>query len=109
MPRVAVPVTVPTRSGVALPAATVGDSTNNHSVANDGKTYVLVENTGSTVSRVVTFKVARTIDGLAVASRAESVAIGETQVFGPFDANDYGSTMNVDVDNAELKLRAIRV
>ena len=108
MPRIDVPVTAPTRSGVALPAPTVGDPANNHST-NSGTTYLLVENTGSTVSRTVTFLVARTVDGLAVTSRAEAIAVGATQIFGPFSVNDYGSTLNVDVDHAELTLRAIRV
>jgi len=109
MARVAVPVTVPSRSGVALPAATTGDPVNFHTVSNDGKTYVLVENTGATVSRTVTFRLSRTVDGLSVTPRAETVAIGETQIFGPFPVHDYGATMNVDVDNAELKLRVVRV
>jgi hypothetical protein len=65
VPRVAIPVTKATRAGVAL-TATTGDPVNNHYVANDGKTGVIVENTGATVSRTVTFRLSRTVDGQSV-------------------------------------------
>jgi hypothetical protein len=46
-------VTSATRAGVTL-TSTTGDPVNNHTVANDGRTAVIVENTGSTVARTVT-------------------------------------------------------
>lgn len=108
MPRVAVPVTQSSRAGTVLPAATTGDATNNHSVANDGRAILMVKNTGAS-SRNITFLLTKTVDGLGVTSRVESIPAGETQLFGPFDPNDYGSTLNVDVAHAELVLNAIRV
>jgi hypothetical protein len=82
---------------------------NNHYVANDGKTGVIVENTGATVSRTVTFRLSRTVDGQSVTPRTETLAVGEKQLFGPFDINEYGGNLLVDVDNAELKLKPIRI
>jgi hypothetical protein len=108
MPRVAVPVTQATRAGTVLPAATTGDPVNNHSVANDGRVALLVNNTGAS-SRDITFRATRTVDGLTAPTRIESVPAGETQLFGPFDPNDYGTTLQVDVAHAELTLNAIRV
>lgn len=110
MARVAVPVTQSSRAGTVLPAATTGDATNNHSVANDGRVILMVKNTNaSSTARSITFLLTATVDGLAVTSRVESVPAGETQLFGPFDPNSYGSTLNVDVAHAELVLNAIRI
>lgn len=108
MPRVAIAVTSSTRAGVTL-TATTGDPVNNHTVPNDGRTAVIVENTGSTVARTVTFRIARKVDGFAVTPRTETVAVGERQLFGPFDVQEYGGQLQVDVDNAELKLTPIRI
>ncbi|MDX2575880.1 hypothetical protein PV332_10350 [Streptomyces scabiei] len=108
MPRVAIPVTSASRDGVTL-TATTGDPVNNHYVDNDGRTGVIVENTGSTVSRTVTFKISRTVDGQAVTPRAEVLTVGQKQLFGPFDVSEYGGRLLVDVDNAELKLTPIRI
>lgn len=108
MPRVAVPVTTFVRAGVVLPAATTGDATNNHSVANDGRVGIIVDNTGAS-SRNVTFHTAKSVDGLTPATRVESIPAGEEQGFGPFDPATYGTTLNIDVAHAELTLRAIRI
>lgn len=109
MARTAIAVTQSVRAGATLPAATVGDPVNNHSVPNNGKVVLLVENTGATTARSVTFAFSEKVDGQPVTPRVESVAVGETQVFGPFPPTEYGSTLLVDVDNAELTLLAIGV
>jgi hypothetical protein len=108
MPRVQIPVIKATRAGVAL-TATTGDPVNNHYVDNDGRTGVIVENTGSTVSRTVTFKISQTVDGLAVTPRTETLAVGERQLFGPFTVGEYGGKLLIDVDHAELKLTPVRI
>ena len=110
MPRVAVPVTQSSRAGTVLPAATTGDATNNHSVANDGRVILMVKNTNATsTARSVTSRTVRSVDGLTAPTRVESIPAGETQLFGPFDPNDYGTTLQVDVDHAELVINAIRI
>lgn len=106
MARGAIPVSITTRDGVLLPAETNGDATNFHYVINSGKTKVHVRNSGA-VSRTVTFKFYRTVDSQTVASRTKAIPAGETHVFGPFPVEDYGSQLLIDVDNAELKLRAV--
>lgn len=109
MPRGTIAVTTSDRAGSALPVATVGDPTNGHTIANDGRTLLLVENTGSTVARVVTLQMSRAVDGLTLTgSRTVSVATGVTRLLGPYPTADYGTALLVDVDNAELKIRAIR-
>jgi len=108
MPRVAIPVTTFTRAGVALPAVTTGDATNNHSVANDGRVGLIIKNTGAT-TRNVTFYTVKQVDGLTAATRVESIPAGEEQGFGPFDPTDYGISLSVDVAHAELTLRAVRL
>lgn len=106
MPRVNVPVNTPTRDGVAL-TSTAGNATDNHVMTNDGRTAILVKNTGATVARVVTFKISKTVDGQAVAARTASLVAGEQKLFGPFDVADYGAKMQIDVAHAELTLTPI--
>ncbi len=108
MPRVQIPVVTASRAGVAL-TATAGDPVNNHYVANDGQVGIIVKNTGSTVARTVTFHVARKVDGFSVDPRTETLAAGEEQLFGPFDVHEYGSYLLIDVDNAELTIKAVKV
>lgn len=108
MPRVDIPVTFADRAGTTL-TPTTGDPVNNHSVQNDGHTGVIVENTGSTVARTVTFRIARKVDGFAVTSRTETLTVGQKQLFGPFDVSEYGGKLLIDVDHAELKLTPIRI
>jgi hypothetical protein len=108
MPRTALTATQATRAGTVLPAATAGDAVNGNSVPNDGRVILIVKNTGAS-SRTITFHTARTIDGLTAPTRVETIPAGETQIFGPFDANDYGTTLAFNVDNAELTINIIRV
>lgn len=106
MPRTAVPVTQITRAGVANGTETNGDATNNHVIANNGKMFLEVRNAGSTVARTVTFRFPGLTDGQPVTPRPVSIPISTTRRFGPFPTGDYGSQLQVDVDNAELKLSA---
>ncbi|WP_405858502.1 hypothetical protein OG361_30190 [Streptomyces sp. NBC_00090] len=99
-------MTTPTRDGVAL-TTTAGNATDNHVMTNDGRTVVLVKNTGATVARIVTFRIARTVDGQAVTHRTASLVAGEQKIFGPFDVQDYGGQMQIDVAHAELTLTPI--
>lgn len=97
------------RGGTELPAPTVGDPTNGHAVANDGTTLLLVQNTGTTVARTVTLHISKVVDGITLTGvRTKSIPVGKTHLFGPYSSADYGTTILVDVDNAELKFNAIR-
>lgn len=106
MPRVAVTVTQITRTGVAPATETNGDATNNHEVANNGSVWLEVRNSGSTVARVVSARFANTVDGVTVDAKTWSIPTSATRRIGPFPTRLYGSTLLIDVDNAELKLSA---
>lgn len=107
MARVSVPVTTITRAGVAPAAEVNGDSTNNHVVANDGKTVLLVRNAnGSSTARTLTVVIQGAIDGFAPTPRTYSIPAAASRYIGPFDTVAYGTLMQVNVDNAELKLSA---
>jgi len=110
MARVVLPVTSVAREGIAWPPAEVnGDATNNHQVLNsDSKTVVVVRNSSSTTARTVTFRIPRLIDGQGVSPVTRSIPANATRAFGTFSADDYGTTLLIDVDHAELKLYAFR-
>lgn len=108
MPRTSIAATQASRSGTVLPAATAGDAINGNAVQNDGRTVLIVNNTGAS-SRTITFHTTVKVDGLTGPVRSESIPAGETQVFGPFPPNDYGTTLGFNVDNAELTVQVLRV
>lgn len=110
MPRTNIAATQATRSGTVLPAATAGDVANGNSTANDGRIVLIVKNTNaSSTARTITFATVVSVDGLTAAVRSESIPAGETQVFGPFSPNDYGTTLGFNVDNAEVTVQILRV
>ncbi|MFD8595355.1 hypothetical protein ACFV1L_10175 [Kitasatospora sp. NPDC059646] len=110
MARGTIAVSISDRAGTVLPAATVGDPVNGHVVANDGRVGLLVRNTGSTVGRTVTVRLSGTLDGQAVsATRTKTLAAGADALFGPYPKDMYTASLLVDVDNAELTIRAIKI
>jgi hypothetical protein len=108
MARGTITPTQATRAGTTVPAATTGDATNGHQVANDSRLLIIGKNTGAT-SRTITFLPSRLVDGLAVTSRVETLAAGESQAFSGFDVGDYGASLRIDVAHAEVTIQAIRV
>ncbi|MFF1709303.1 hypothetical protein [Streptomyces sp. NPDC058268] len=109
MPRVNVPVTPITRAGVAPPTEVNGDATNQHVVQNNGRMILLVRNSGVTVARTVTLRIPSVVDGQTVTPRTVSIAQSASRYIGPFPTDSYGSSLQVDVDNAELKLLALGI
>jgi hypothetical protein len=109
MPRVNVPVTQITRTGIAPATEVNGDATNNHSVVNDGSVWLEVRNAGTTVSRTVSARFENTIDGQTIPAKTWSIPTEATRRIGPFPVRMYGSSLLVDVDNAELKLTAYKL
>ena len=69
MPRVDIPVTQITRSGVAPATEVTGDTVNNHSVVNDGAVWLEVRNSGTTVARTVSARFENTIDGQTIPAK----------------------------------------
>lgn len=110
MPRTNIAATQASRAGTVLPAAAAGDVVNGNSTPNDGRVVLIVKNTNAaSTARTITFTTVRSVDGLTNPVRSESIPAGETQVFGPFDPNDYGTTLAYNADHAELTINAIRV
>jgi hypothetical protein len=107
MPRAAVPVNTLSRAGIAVPTETTGDATNNHTIPNDGSVFLLVRNSnGASTTRTLTVRLSKTVDGQAVTSRTYPIAAGTSRYIGPFPPDVYGSSLLIDVDNAELKITA---
>ncbi|MFV8127529.1 hypothetical protein [Streptomyces syringium] len=106
MPRVNVPVTSITRTGVAPATEVNGDATNNHSLDNNGSTWIEVRNSGSTVARTMSAVYANTVDGQTVPAKTYSIPTSSTRRIGPFPVRLFGTLLLIDVDNAELKLTA---
>jgi hypothetical protein len=106
MSRVVVPVVKAAKAGIALAAEVAGDTTNHHYYNNSGKTLLIVRN-ANVAGMDVTVDVTGTVDGQAATDRVVEVAAGATWVFGPYPVSDYGSQVNINVEHADIKLRAI--
>lgn len=106
MPRVVVPVVKAAKAGIALATEVDGDTTNHHYYNNSGKTLLLVRN-ANVAGMDVTVDVTGTVDGQAATDRVVEVPAGATWVFGPYDVQNYGSQVNVNVEHADVKLRCI--
>ena len=117
MPRVQIPVTSTVRAGVAQPALTNGDATNDHYITGgaDGLTIVeIVSSDGSSQTVEVVPNPAMTADGLTVSNEIITVAAGATRMAGPWRTNtfkqDTSNTLylNPSVSNT-LDFRAYRL
>lgn len=107
MARGNLPLTQIARAGVAPAAEVTGDAVNNHAMSNDGKAFLLARNSnGGSTARTVTFHFAEAVDGQAVTPRAVAIPAAASRYFGPFPVSEFGQTLLIDVDNAELKLSA---
>lgn len=93
MPRTALTATQATRAGTALPDPVAGDAANGNTLPNDGRTILIVTNSGESTAP----------------TREEAIPAGETQILGPWPAADYGNSLAFDVAHAELTIQAIRV
>jgi hypothetical protein len=89
MARVQIPVTALTRAGVAPPAQTNADATNNHVMVNDGRTLLEIVSSDAGVQTVsVTLKTV-TVDDVAVGPHVISVPAGATRLAGPWPTTLY--------------------
>lgn len=107
MARVAIPTTTATTKGTVWAAEVNGDPTNHHYLQNSGRERFVVRNASGTTGYDVTILFNKTVDGQAVTSYVEEIAFGTTQVFGPFDVENYGTQVLINVEHSDLKLRAI--
>jgi hypothetical protein len=99
-----------TKAGVALPAETNGDPVNHHVINNDGNVIIIARNSnGAAVARNLTIRFKGAVDGQGITPKVHSIPAGASRVYGPYDTTNYGTAMEIDVDNAEIKLYTLRV
>lgn len=109
MPRTTIPsaTIIRTGTGVAPVAEQTGDVTNQHTVGNTGRTFLLVRNSHATVAQTVTVITPGSIDGdLTIQDRVYSIPATASRYIGPYPQVDYGSSLNVDVGTIDLRLSA---
>lgn len=110
MPRTNIPVTTVIVGGVARPAQTTGDPTNDHEFTNDGRTFLEIEN-GDAASQTVTILTSTILDGLELADLDIVLTAGAFKVVGPFNTARYNqlgdpTKVYVNVADADVKFRA---
>lgn len=113
MARVNVPVTQVTLAGVEDPAATAGNVSEGHSIAgNDGRVFITVENADAAATHKVTVNTPGTSGGMGIEDDAVTVGKSAKVKIGPFPPQTFNQSngqLYVNVDSAELKLRAFRL
>lgn len=115
MARTAISVTNITLAGVNPPASdgAAGDVANGNVVEyNNGKTtFVVVTNTSLDTEYDVTFVTPGTVgqEQHAIADKVEALAAQAQTFFGPFPQSVYGDSIQIDVENAALKLMAFSI
>ena len=110
MARTTITPTAITRTGVAPPAETTPDVAQGNAIPNSGALYLLLRNSnGASTARNLTVAFANTVDGQTVPPKSYAVAAGASLYVGPFPISTYGQTLNVNADNAELKIVALQV
>jgi len=110
MPRTAVALTDPTRAGLAL-NQTAADTVNGNYIDNPDRSIIFLNNpTGGAIN--VTIQYSGTWDGLAVAGRVISCAVGFTILGGFRPGTHYQDAdlgrLYIDAPSASLLLAAIR-
>lgn len=106
MARGAIPTVSSTSKGIKRATAANGDTVNGHYLQNSGRERFTANNTGGS-AYTVTISFAKTVDGQPVTAYTRSIPAGELWVFGPFDVDNYGTQVAVDVSNAAVKLDAV--
>lgn len=113
MARTAVAVTQVALAGVEDPAATAGNASEGNYVAgNDGRIFITAENVDAAATHKVTVVTPGTAGGMGVEDDAVTVPKSGKLKIGPFPPqvfNQSNGQLYVNVDSAELKLRAFRL
>lgn len=92
---------------------TAGDASNGNVVAgNNGLTlFVIVANTHGSTSYTATFVTTATVGNrsYAVGDEAQTLIAGAVKAFGPFPLAEFGTSLQIDVENASLKFQAVYI
>ena len=114
MPRVDIPVVITDRSATptiigANGSETAGDATNEMEFVNDGKTLLLMRNSGATL-RNWELVTQASPDGHSIPVRTGTLAAGDHKVLGPFAPglyNDSTGKVQINIDHLEVEFQAI--
>lgn len=109
MPRTPIAVTESSKAGTTLPAPTAADVANGNSIVSDGKTAVIATNANVSTPRNVTITPTATVDGLVPAVRTIPLPANTSKLLGPYELGNYGDTILISGDNADVKLQPIRI
>lgn len=105
-------LTVQTIVQTGITPTYVAANTDGHSFVNNGNTFLEIINSHTSATMTATVVHPGTIDGLAVADQAVSIAGGSTKRLGPFSArfNQVGTNdVNVDVSTTAASIGAFRI
>lgn len=93
------------KAAVAVPAETAGDAPNDHTFVNDGRTFVEARNSSGVTTRNLEVEFTKTINGQSVTKHAYALAPNAHVRIGPWETENYGTTVNLNVDHADIQLR----
>ncbi len=108
MARGAITVTSITTTAAALATEQNGDATNQHYIANDGRTFLVARNADGAAPHTVTIGLL-SVDGQTVTGKTVSVPASSTRQFRLGDPKLYGTRTNIDVDSSQIKLTAYKI
>ena len=94
------------KDGTVLGVETTGNTVDGHLLQNSGKTKFTARNSGGS-PYMVTIRFARTVSNQTVTPIVKTVPAGEIHVFGPYPVSDFGTQIQIDVNNAAIMLRGI--
>ncbi len=107
MPRAALTATHTRRTGRVMVAEANGNVTDGHTVPNSGNTKILVRNSSVDTPYDVTIHVRKSVDGHEVAEQITEIPATQSWIFGPYDRDNYGEDLWINVENAALKIQVI--
>lgn len=110
MARTPLSIVESSKAGTTLPAGTTADVANGNSVASDGRSVIVIaSNSNVSTPRTVTITPTATVDGLVPAARTVSLPASTSKVLGPYEVANYGTTLQISGDNADVKFQVIRI
>lgn len=106
MARTEIPVNVISRTALtAVPAEVTADVVNGNVYANGPATWMQVRNAHATLARNLTIRVPISVDGAREYwLKVYAVPANVTREVGPFPADVFGSTVEVDGETTDIKL-----
>jgi hypothetical protein len=93
------------KAAVAVPNEDNGDAANDHTFVNDGRTFLELRNSSGVTTRNAEVEFTKTINGQSVTKHAYALAANAHVRLGPWETENYGTTVNVNVDHSDIKLR----